>query len=227
MSAFDSSSTPPSRSRRRVAAWLAFGVAGLAAGAVWATGFATDGGATGTAGASPIIKPSAPSTAAAGLLGTVTKDQTVDYNWAGAWGSIAATNMFKVDLTGKTGTYNLALLLTNGAALTNGGTGSGWASIQLQVEEGDSTAGDCSDVAFDQTDSTLNPKLMSFDTEDSAVYWNGLAGNKVYCVGVGASDGHGYTDGTETTQGTLLRATDPATPPSVYPEFVTTVTRAT
>jgi hypothetical protein len=227
MSTLDSSSTPRSRNRRRLAAWLAFGVAGLAAGAVWATGFATNTGAVGTTAASPIIKPSAPTTAAAGLLGTVAKDQTLHYNWTGAWGSVAATNMFTVDLTGKTGTYNLALLLTNGAALTNGGTGSGWASLQLQVEEGDSTAGDCSDVSFDQTDATLNPKIMSFDTEDSAVYWNALAGNKVYCIGVGASDGHGYTDASETTQGTLLRATDPATAPSVFPEFVTTVTRAT
>ena len=227
MSAIDSTSNPRNRSRRRLAAWLAFGVAGLAAGAVWATGFATDGGATGTTAASPIVKPTAPTYVNPDLLGAVTKDQTLSYNWSGAWGSIAATNMFKVDLTGKAGTYNLALLLTNGAALTNGGTGTGWASIQLQVEEGVSTAGDCTDVAFDQTDATLNPKIMSFDTEDSAVYWNALAGNKVYCIGVGASDGHGYTDASETTQGTLLRATDPATAPSVYPEFVSTVTRAT
>src|SRR3954454_19423837 len=49
-----------SKPRRRLAAWLAFGAAGLATGAVWATGFASISGANGTTGGSPALAKTPP-----------------------------------------------------------------------------------------------------------------------------------------------------------------------
>jgi hypothetical protein len=217
MSSFDSSTHAPAlrkRSRRRVAAWVAFGVAGLAAGAVWATGFATVGGAQGTNVASPIVAPSTPADHPANLLGVITAGSTLNFNWQGRWASIPHTSLFTVDLSGESAsnTYNVAFLLTNGAALSS----HGWSSLQLKVEQTTPAGASCAASDFD-TDP--NPKVMAFDSEDAGVYWNGLAGGAVYCLGVNAGDGHDTT-------GTFLRSNDDSTPPTVYPSFVATVDRA-
>jgi hypothetical protein len=215
MSSIDSPShtaSPRSRSRRRLAAWLAFGAAGLATGAVWATGFGTIGGQTGTDVASPIIVPSAPANHPANLASVVTLGTPLDYNWQGRWGAIADTHLFTIDLTGKTGTYNVGFLLTNGATLSS----KGWTSLQLKVEQTPATAGACAAGAFD---GTKNPKVMAFDSEDAGVYWNALPGNDIYCIGVHAADGHDTT-------GTFLRRNSDTVAPTVYPTFVTTVDKA-
>ena len=205
----------PSKARRGLAAWIAFGVAGLACGAVWATGFASVGGANGTNGTSPIVAPSAPSAHSAALAGVVTAGSPLTVDWNGRWGSIAAdTNFFTVDLSGEPSgnSYNVAFLLTN----TTDISGHGWSSLQLKVEEVDAGAGPCDASAFD---GTQNPKVMAFDSQDAGVYWNGLPGAKVYCLGVNAADG-------QDTAGTFLRRDSDTTAPTVYPRFLATVDRA-
>lgn len=201
-------------SRKRLAAWLAFGALGLASGAVWATGFATGSGGNGTTAGSPALTKTAPTTATSALTGTVTKVNDLSFDWEGRWGSIANdTVMFKVDLSdskfaGKT--YNVALLLANTSDMT------GWASMQLKIEHVEVDAGDpC--VASDFTGSA-DPRILNFDDEDAGAYWYPLDGEKVHCLGVNVADGDDAT-------GTFLRAAQD-TPPSGFPTFITTVDRA-
>lgn len=200
------------RTRRRLAAWLTFGVVGIAMGAVWATGFASIGGATGANGGSPMLTPSSPGAHTADLAGTATAGSPLTVDWAGRWGSTGATNFFTVDLSGEpiSRTYNVAFLLTNDISTA------GWTSLQLLVENKDIASGPCVASAFDGTN---RPQLMAFDSLDAGVYWNGLAGGSVYCIGIAASDGND-------TSGTFLRRASDTTGPSVYPTFVATVDRA-
>ena len=202
--------------RRGLAAWLAFGAAGLATGAVWATGFASVGGANGTNDPSPIVAPSAPASHSPNLAGVVTAGSPLTVDWNGRWGSVSAkTNFFTVDLSGEPNTqaYNVAFLLTN----TTDISGHGWSSLQLKVEEVDAgTTGPCDASAFD---GTQHPKVMAFDSQDAGVYWNGLTGGEVYCLGVNASDG-------QDTTGTFIRRDSDTVAPTVYPRFLATVDRA-
>jgi hypothetical protein len=209
------SSTTRKISRGRLAAWLAFGAAGLATGAVWASGFASGSGANGATAISPALTKTAPSTATSALSGTTTAVTALSFDWQGRWGSIAAdTVMFKVDLSGSDyagKTYNIATLLANTSDM------SGWASMQLKIERVDVAAsGACVASAFD---GTKNPKILNFDDEDAGVYWNGLAGDAVYCLGVNVAAG-------DDVAGTFLRAAQD-TPPTAFPTFITTVDRAT
>lgn len=203
------------RNRRRLAAWLAFGVAGLAAGAVWATGFATIGGANHTDTASPILAPQDPAAHPANLAGAVSAGSALNYDWSGRWGSVVSTNLFTVDLSSasNTNTYNVAVLLDNGSAFT---ASTGWSSLQLKLEETAPAGASCATSDFD---GTKHPRVMTFDTQDSGVYWNGLAGGSKYCVGIFTADGHDLT-------GTFLRASSDTTPPSVFPSFIATVDQA-
>jgi len=201
-------------SRGRIAAWLAFGAVGLATGAVWASGFASGSGANGTTAVSPALTKTAPTTATSALSGTTTAITPLSFDWQGRWGSIAAkTVMFKIDLSGSDyagKTYNIALLLANTSDM------SGWASMQLKLERVDVAAsGSCVAGAFD---GTQHPKVLNFDNEDAGVYWNGVAGDAVYCIGINASPG-------DDTSGTFLRAAQD-TPPTAFPTFITTVDRA-
>ena len=50
------------------------------------------------------------------------------------------------------------------------------------------------------------------------MYWNGLAGDAVYCIGVATSPG-------DDVAGTFLRSAQDL-PPSAFPTFITTVDRA-
>lgn len=203
---------PRRRSRRRLAAWLGFAAAGIATGAVWATGFASIGGATGTNGTSPILAPSAPADHAPALQGAVTAGSPFTVNWDGRWGSNADTNFFTVDLTGKpnTQTFNIAFLLTNDIS------NAGWTSLQLKVEADDMVAGPCVAANFDGTN---RPEVMAFDSQDAGVYWNGLPGGSVYCIGINASDG-------QDPAGTFIRRDSDTVDPTTYPTFIATVDRA-
>jgi hypothetical protein len=202
------------RSRRRLAAWLAFAAVGILMGAVWATGFASIGGAqNGTQANSPAFTSGGASAQSSALAGVVSADQNLSVTWTGRWGSTAATNFFKVDLDGKsnTQTFNAAMLLTND---TSAG---GWESLQLKLELKDVGAGGTCTPATD-FDGTQNAKVMYFDQADEGVYWNALPGGTTYCIGLAASNG-------QDTSGTFLRsATD--TPPTIYPTFTATVDRA-
>jgi hypothetical protein len=215
MSSFDRSSPSPSkRSRRRLAAWAAFGAVGLATGAVWASGFAQSTAANNSAVISPALTKGAPAVVTSPLASTVTAGPDLPIDWQGRWGSVATdATLFTVDLTGAqfTGkTYNVALLLANTSDLTE------WASLQLEVERVDvAAAGNCAAADYD---GTKNPLLLDADDEDSGVYYNALPGNAVYCIGVSSTPG-------DDIAGTFLRSAQDAAP-SDWPKFITTVDRA-
>ncbi len=151
MSSFDPSSPSPSRSRRRLAAWAAFGVAGLATGAVWASGFITATGANDSTLESPALTKTAPGAPTNALANKVTKVADLAFDWEGRWGLISGDiTMFKVDLAGADfagKTYNVAVLLSNDS------TFGGWATMQLKIERDavGSAATDCSTADFDGT----------------------------------------------------------------------------
>jgi hypothetical protein len=215
MSSIDSPTlTPRPRSRRRLAAWLAFGVTGLAIGAVWATGFTSFSATQGTTAGSPAMAKGTPADDANALTATASKINDLSFDFTGRWGSIAANTVaVKVDLSafaaGKH--YNVALLLANTSDLTD------WASMQLKFENVYKAAATASCDPADFTGSA-HAKVLNFDNEDAGVYWNALPGNAVYCLGVSAATG-------DDVAGTFLRsATD--TPPTHFPSFITTVDRA-
>jgi hypothetical protein len=207
-----SQNTAVRRSRRRLTAWLAFAAVGVSMGAVWATGFASIGGATGTNGSSPSVTSSAPGQHAPELAGLVSAGSNLTVNWNGRWGSTAATKFFEVDLTGKpTGTFNVAMLLTNNIS------NSGWTSLQLDLELFDAGTGTCSAADFDGSGVK---HLVALDSRDAGAYWNGLAGGKRYCIGIAAANP--ANDMTTT----FIRRDSDTVDPSVYPTFVATVDRA-
>ena len=208
------------KSRRRLAIWLGFAALGVSMGAVWATGFASIGGTTGTnpgATALPATGPaSQPVSPLAGLATANATPWTVD--WAGLQGSTTNQWFYQVDLSDTTKTpatnnYNIAMLLTNGSAVA----GSDWSTLQMKVTLYDKgTSGTCANADFDGSHSYTS-KLMTFDSQDAGAYWNSLPGGEVYCVGILTSNG-------QDTTGTFLRRSDSATTP-VYPSFVATVDR--
>ena len=135
MSSIDNSphaASPRSRSRRRFAAWLAFGIIGLALGAVWATGFIGFTAGNGATAESPAMLKGTPVDATSALAGVTTKVDDLTFDWLGRWGSIPADKVLvKVDLSGSQfagKTYNVAVLLTNTSDLTD------YASLQLDFE---------------------------------------------------------------------------------------------
>lgn len=224
------SATTTRRSRRRLALWLAFGAIGLSMGAVWATGFATfNSGTNGAAASSPVVVPGSPTEYTNPLASDVTAGSSWAPTWAGDWGSTAAAEFFEVDLSGQPAgnTYDVAMLLTNGAALSTAATaGTGWQTLQLNVVLTQLTSGTCASNDY----SSGVSRLFVFDSEDSAVYWNAadsdassmnnLDGGAKYCVGIAAATGP-YSDGS----GTFLRAESSTTQPTAYPNFVLTVNR--
>jgi hypothetical protein len=208
-----SNTSTSGRNRRRIAAWLAFAVLGVSMGAVWATGFASIGGATGTDSPNAaVITPSSPTDQVAQLNGLATAGSAFTVNWAGRWGAVADTNFFTVDLSSKPvgQTFNIAMLVTNDISNSN------WTTLQLKVEAVDRASGAC--VASD-FDGTNRPEVITIDAVDAGAYWNGLPGGDIYCIGVNASDGTNPT-------GTFIRRADETNDPSTYPTFVTTVDRA-
>jgi len=201
------------RSRRRLAAWLAFAALGIVMGAVWATGFASIGGATGATNGSPAVTSGNASNHTDALAGVMSAGSPLTVDWTGRWGSTAATEFFKVTLDGKpnTQTFNVAMLLTNDIHTF------GWESLQLKVELKDVGLGGSCTPGTD-FDGSQNPKVMVFDTQDAGVYWNALAGHTTYCIGLAASNG-------QDTSGTFLRSASDS-PPTGYPAFTATVDRA-
>ncbi len=202
--------------KRGLTAWLAFGAVGLATGAVWASGFATSTGNNRTGGSveSPALAKTASAVNTSALNGKATAVDPLEFDWDGRWGSIDAnTVMFKVNLSGASfagKTYNIATLLANTSDLT------GWASLQLKLEQVQvAAAGTCDPADFT---GSSNAKILNVDDQDAGVYWNGLAGDKVYCLGVSLAHG-------DDAAGTFLRSAQDA-PPTHFPSFITTVDRA-
>jgi hypothetical protein len=217
MSSIDTSThtaSSRSRSRRRLAAWLAFGIIGLALGAVWATGFIGFTAANGATGESPAMGKGTPADNTTALSGVATKVNDLTFDWDGRWGSIPANKILvKVDLSGSQfagKTYNVALLLRNTSDLTE------YATLQLNFENvAKAAAGSCNAADYD---GTQDNKVMNIDDQDAGVYWNGLAGDAVYCLGIAAAPG-------DDIAGTFIRSAQDAFP-TKWPSFVTTVDRA-
>jgi hypothetical protein len=214
MSSIDPSNSAP-RSRRRLAAWLAFGAVGLAPGAVWASGFGQATATNTSHIASPAIAKTTPVDATDALGGTVSKVSDIAFDWQGRWGTIAAdTTMFEVDLSAlpSGNTYSLALLVPKTTTLT------GWESTQLEVQRvAVAAAGDCATTATYSHLGT-NAQVLHFDDQDGGVYWAPAPGNAVYCIGVSNTTG-------DVPLGTFLRASQDAAPTG-FPEFIATVERA-
>jgi hypothetical protein len=218
MSSIDNSphtASPRSRSRRRLAAWLAFGVIGLALGAVWATGFIGFTAANGATVESPAMAKGVPADNTSALNSVATKVNDLTFDWAGRWGSIPADKILvKVDLSGSQfagKTYNVAVLLTNTSDLTD------YASLQLNFENSyKASGGACAAADYD---TTVHNKVMNIDDEDAGVYWNALPGDAVYCIGIAQAPG-------DDIAGTFIRSAQDAFP-AAFPAFVTTVDRAT
>src|SRR5688572_12206350 len=93
VSSFDPSSPSPSKSRRRLAAWAAFGVVGLATGAVWASGFAQATGVNDATAISPALGKGAPSVVTSPLSTTVTAGADLPFDWEGRWGMLSADHL--------------------------------------------------------------------------------------------------------------------------------------
>src|SRR4051794_29461283 len=182
------------RRRRRVAIWLTFAALGISMGAVWATGFASVGGANGTNSPSPSLSSSDPAAHTSDLAGTITAGSDLTVDWNGRWGGTVATRFFTVDLDSKSASnnYNLAMLLTNDIS------NQGWTTVQLKVENADvGTGGTCNATVFDGTN---DPKVMVMDSRDAGAYWNNLPGGTTYCVGIAAAPSPASD-----TNGTFLR----------------------
>jgi hypothetical protein len=183
-------------------------------GAVWATGFASIGGANGTNAASPPLSSSDPAAHTSDLAGTATAGSDLTVNWIGRWGGTAATRFFTVNLDSKSSSnnYNIAMLLTNDIS------NQGWTTLQLKIENADvGAAGTCNATVFDGTN---DPKVMVLDTRDAGVYWNNLPGGTTYCIGIAAA-----ANPASDTSGTFLRRDSDTTGPSLYPTFTATVDR--
>src|SRR5256885_15819379 len=93
--------TTARRSRRRLAAWLAFAAVGVSMGAVWATGFASIGGANGTNGTSPAVTSSSPGQHTPELSGLVTAGSNLAVDWNGRRGGTAPPKFFEGEPAGK------------------------------------------------------------------------------------------------------------------------------
>jgi|tagenome__1003787_1003787.scaffolds.fasta_scaffold20628422_1 hypothetical protein len=199
---------------------MAFGAVGLATGAVWATGFTQTTAVNGVTDPASAMTKGAPAPVPSDLdtvvskLGVAPDAGKITFDWNGRWGSIPADKaLVKVDLSaakfsGKT--YNLAFLLANTSDLTE------YASLQLKFDNISSALGDCTDA--DYTAAPAAPKVMNIDNKDAAVYWNGVAGGAVYCIGIAQASG-------DDTAGTFIRAAQDLAP-AHWPKFITTVDRA-
>src|ERR1700750_1536433 len=209
---------PRSRSRRRLAAWSAFGAAGLAAGAVWATGFATVGGAdsSGSNVTSPALTRTAPAPQAHRLAGTAVPGTDPVYTFQGFQGAVAATSMYSIDLHSQPAseTFNVEVLLGTTATLT------GWATLQLELDMVDAGANHTCEAGDFPGSTPTAGRTMRFDSQDARVGWNAVAGGAYYCVGLEASDGRD-------TAGTFLQSASELAAPTVFPTFIATVDRAT
>src|SRR6201990_367510 len=189
--------TPRSRSRRRLAAWSAFGAVGLAAGAVWATGFATVGGASSSRRnvTSPALTRTAQAAQANRLAGTAIAGTDPVYTFQGFQGAVAATSMYTIDLHSQPAseTFNVEVLLGTTATLT------GWSTIQLELDMVPAGADDTCDASDFPGSTPTAGRTMRFDSQDARVGWNGVIGGAYYCVGLEASDGRD-------TSGTFLQS---------------------
>jgi hypothetical protein len=211
----NASPTRPRAARRRLIAWLAFGVLGLSMGAIWASGVATVD-ATGSGElteAAPLTEDPTQPAAASRFQGMVAASTGLSVGWTGRWGSISADqSLFFVDLSSKTAAESFWFTMTTGDPQP-----SGWEALQLLVEVTPVAGSDCSAAAHDATaaggSGATASKVMYIDTSDPAITFTGLPGGGKYCIGMNAAGG-------KDAAATFLRRINTGNNSVVYPKFI-------
>ena len=213
------------RFRRRLAGFATVLLLGLSLGTIYATGFATTGGETGTTGnASPINDAPGDKLDTSGLNGLITNPTPdLTWNWSGRNGSVNSAVMYEANLTGEPGGNNYFV----GVYLTNSPVG--FSDLQLQVRIA-AEGGDNACTISDLTDTaTSNYRVFVMDTNDAQVTFSGmggattgLPGSERYCIGV-----VDYTGAGKDPAGTFIRRISSSTdfPPGIYPTFVAALNR--
>lgn len=180
------------RTRRRLAAWGAFLLLGLMLGAIYATGFATIGGAVGEA-TDPETNKSEPALNEDGAelaeqIEPVTAN--LSYEWAGRWGSIASAAMYEIDLT----EFEAAESFFSEVVLLDPPSGFSDLQLQLRIAKLAAPATEsCAANGVTALEGTAesNYRVMVFDTDDAQVTFSGMAGGTEgldgeaeYCIGI-------------------------------------------
>ena len=206
-----------SRRRRRTLTWLVFGLVGLIMGAVWAVGIATSTTTVDTAGATAAAQVFGTADPAAGISqysGLVSEDTALTVGFQGKWGRVDAdTPMFDVDLTAETGTYFVAVYVTNNP--------DGWSALQLEFRQVNKS---CSDATLGPADwaAPAATSVMVIETEDSWAVFptlsSGAGAN--YCIGIQT-----ITPRANDSAGTFIRRPSPASSPTA-PTFSALLNRS-
>ena len=192
------------RARRRTALWGAFLVLGLALGTIYATGFASTGGTTGTtdpAAANTNTPGDNQDTSALAAL-TTSPGGNLVFNWSGRWGSVASNAMYQVDLDGLSASNNYYV------SVYLGNTPSGFSDLQLQLRiKDDGPAGICNAADITGVADTDDFRVMAFDSQDAQVTFagmdgvtTGLDGGSTYCIGIA-----NYANSGKDASGTFIR----------------------
>lgn len=206
------------RQRRRLCALAAFLALGLSLGTIWASGFATTGGTTGTAGTSPFIYDNPGNKQdTSGLNGLITSGGELSWSFQGQWGKVASLVMYTADLD----TLSAGNRYYVGVYLTN--TPTGFSDLQLQLRIADvGSDGTCTTTALETTASS-NYRIFTFNAVDAQVTFSGmggattgLEGGKTYCVGIIDYSGSG-----QDSAGTFIRKSSSGpTFSGIYPTFI-------
>lgn len=212
------------RSRRRLFGLGAFLLLGLALGNIYATGFATSGGATGATGeASPNYLDPGNKQDTSGLNGLITSSGDLSWSWQGQWGSVASQAMYTVDLDTEPAEDDFFV----GVYLTNVPTGFSDLQLQMRIAEV-GEGGTCSGTVMDEVANENDFRVFVFDAADAQVTFSGmngvetgLPGKTTYCVGISNYEGSGKDE-----SGTFIRkASKGGKFNGIYPTFVSTLNR--
>ena len=198
--------------------WGSFLALGLMLGGVYASGFATTGGAIGTAnGAGQAFGNPGANEDPAQLAENVSSAGQLRWNWHGSWGSLDSQVMYKIDLDSlpASSDYFSSVMLTERPT--------GFADLQLQLRLAEVDAGgSCTPAALNGAGAG-DSRVMQFGSADAQVTFsgrnganNGLPGGTTYCVGVADYPGAGSDPG-----GTFIRKAGAGAGFSgSYPQFV-------
>ncbi|HEX6115596.1 MAG TPA: hypothetical protein VFY99_00755 [Solirubrobacterales bacterium] len=230
------------RTRLRLAALAGLLLFGLSLGAIYATGFATTGGTTGsTQNATPLSNNPGDAQDTSGLNGLISTgcagcSANLTWNYSGRFGSVPSAVMYDVNLTNEplANNYFVAVYLSNAPA--------GYSDLQLQIRiatDGADNACTTADLSNTTTVGTGsgNYRNMIFDTNDAQITFQGwvasgnaagsggLDGGERYCVGI-----YDYPAGPSNVppaagrdpSGTFIRRVNTATTPTP-PTFVATL----
>ena len=205
--------TTPTPRRRAIRTWAIFGVIGVALGGLWAAGFNSSTAAVdGTPSTAPSVNGTAGANSTSALAGRATSPEDLSIAFSGRWGVISSdASMFKIDLTGLSGTYYASVLLTNDPT--------GWETLQLKFARVTVTGSVTCDSTTDFSSATTTA-VMPVETLDSQVTFAGLAGGSVYCIAIPDS-----SPMARDAEGNFLRRRGPAATP-VAPVFTATINRS-